>query len=620
MAKYNPGRVRNAFSGVVFYAAACFLLPALSLLSEIVTAEAAGPLRVSTVNPRYFADGDGNIVYLTGSHTWSNLQDPVAVPPSVFDFNAYLDFLVAQRHNFFRLWAWESPKAIYTQYPIAPMPFQRPGPGNALDGKPKFDVTAFDQSYFDRMRNRIVAAGKHGIYASVMLFNGFSMEPNKGGNSFDPWIAHPFNKSNNINGINGDPNNDASGYEVHTLQIPSITAIQEAYVRKVIDTVNDLDNVLYEISNESHSGSTQWQYHMINFIKDYERSKPRQHPVGMTSQYPGGDNATLFASPADWISPNQGSGNYYNDPLASDGTKVILSDTDHLCGICGDRYWAWKSFLRGMNPLFMDAYHGPGSGYSGWKFDDPQWVSLRSNLGHTLIFAKRINLAGMLPRNELSSTRYCLSNAGAAAPQYLVYLPAGGTATVNLTAASGELAVEWFNPATGLAILGGTTQGGARRSFTAPFSGDAVLYVRDQQCGASEISRGNILLRGNPNTDSFNIDQLTECAGLSDATAGLRAKNVHIEIGAYTADIPGTYFVLRRNGYYEYPIKPRVGKVLKIIINPGTESIYLYGSNLNLHPIENPITVRVAIGGQCFEKTDNWTMTAAGADTDYQLP
>ena len=35
------------------------------------------------------------------------------------------------------------------------------------------------------------------------------------------------------------------------MQNGAITALQEAYVRKVVDTVNDLDNVLYEISNES---------------------------------------------------------------------------------------------------------------------------------------------------------------------------------------------------------------------------------------------------------------------------------------------------------------------------------------------------------------------------------
>lgn len=35
-----------------------------------------------------------------------------------------------------------------------------------------------------------------------------------------------------------------------------------------------MDNVLYEISNENHPPSTKWQYHMIRFIKEYEKSKP----------------------------------------------------------------------------------------------------------------------------------------------------------------------------------------------------------------------------------------------------------------------------------------------------------------------------------------------------------
>ncbi|UCC17485.1 MAG: aldo/keto reductase, partial [Dehalococcoidales bacterium] len=47
-------------------------------------------------------------------------------------------------------------------------------------------------------------------------------------------------------------------------------------------------------------------------------------------------------------------GGYRDNPPFADGKKVILSDTDHLWGIGGDVAWAWKTFLRGMNPLFMD--------------------------------------------------------------------------------------------------------------------------------------------------------------------------------------------------------------------------------------------------------------------------
>src|SRR5580698_566177 len=66
---------------------------------------AQGPLRTSTVNPRYFSDANGKIVYLAGSHTWSNFQDwGFSNPPPVFDYPGYLAFLHDHHLNFFRLW------------------------------------------------------------------------------------------------------------------------------------------------------------------------------------------------------------------------------------------------------------------------------------------------------------------------------------------------------------------------------------------------------------------------------------------------------------------------------------------------------------------------------------
>src|SRR5262245_55206800 len=54
---------------------------------------APAPLRVHPTNPRYFADRSGKAVFLTGSHTWANLQDITydgATSPPTFDFPAYL--------------------------------------------------------------------------------------------------------------------------------------------------------------------------------------------------------------------------------------------------------------------------------------------------------------------------------------------------------------------------------------------------------------------------------------------------------------------------------------------------------------------------------------------------
>jgi hypothetical protein len=141
---------------------------------------AAGPLRVHPHNPRYFTDGttttDGSprAVYLTGSHTWNNLVDMGrGDPPERFDFDAYLDFLERRGHNFIRLWTWDSTSwdarangALGKDFVhgVAPLPWARTGPGEARDGKPRFDLARFDPAYFERLRARVKAAGRRGIY------------------------------------------------------------------------------------------------------------------------------------------------------------------------------------------------------------------------------------------------------------------------------------------------------------------------------------------------------------------------------------------------------------------------------------------------------------------------
>lgn len=438
--------------------------------------KATGPLRLHPANPRYFTDGSGRAVYLTGSHTWDSLQDLGETdPPAAFDFDAYLDFLARHGHNFIRLWRWElvrwdtgaNRQPQPRQLVAAPHPWARTGPGLALDGRPRFDLRHFDEGYFQRLRSRVAAARDRGFYVSIMLFEGWGLRfvP-------DAWQAHPFHPANNINGLEGELKGVARGTELFTLASPQVIALQEAYVRKVIDTVEDLDNVLYEIANESDFSTTQWQYHLIRCIKTYESTRPRQHPVGMTSIGFGVDDLDrLLQSPADWISPNPDRRDYKDHPPAAQGEKVILLDTDHLWGIGGSVQWVWKSFLRGLNPIFMDPYQRRVLDQGL----EAQWEPVRRALGLTRQLAERMDLAGMAPRPDLASTGYCLANPG---KEYLVYLPEGGEVRVDLASAPGQMKVEWFDPRTGAAADRGTVPGGAPLSWQAPLQGDAVLYLK----------------------------------------------------------------------------------------------------------------------------------------------
>lgn len=476
--------------------------PAVAALDE-KTQPAKGPLRVLEPNPRYFTDGTGRAVYLTGSHIWNNFQD--WTDQGSLDFATHLKFLQDHNHNFVRLWTWEHAGVPRSQgkWPDDPLPYLRTGPGSDLSGQPKFDLTKFSQPYFDRLRLRVQMAQERGIYVSVMLFQGFSIEGK--GDLPNPWLGHPYHASNNVNGIDGDIDHDGEGKEVHTLKIPAVTAVQEAYVGKVIDTLNDLDNVLYEISNESHRDSQDWQHHLIRYIKQYEAGKLKQHPVGMTVEYPHGDTADLISSPADWISPNEwpvlgGAGkdyHYGNSPPPADGSKVILVDTDHLWGLGGTPEWVWKSFTRGYQPIFMDLDE-PRFAKHMKPENREVWDSTRRAMGQASTLAQRIPLGTMLPATEIASSGYCLTNRESS---YVVYLPvdyygsyrrtlAGKVlrfllqkdmikkvVTVDLSAANRPLVVEWFNVGTGEAVVAGTTNGGSIQHFAAPFNGDAVLYL-----------------------------------------------------------------------------------------------------------------------------------------------
>ena len=417
--------------------------------STSTSSQAPGPLTVSSTNPRYFsavsADSTrSSAVLLTGSHVNNNLHDGLgfgrdcAQDPERFDFDAYLDLLRERGHNFIRLWRWEQfrghlgPADVH--FCMTPQPWPRTGPGSAKDVKPRFDLSTFDQAFFGRLRDRVAAAGRAGMYASVMLFEGFSLHLTETPDNIE---GHPFHAANNVNDIGI---NSIVDYQVLPLD-PGVEAIQNAYIRKVIDTVHDLPNVLYEVANESSGqaaesvafpdgsaietpigDSTQWQYWVIETVKDYERAMGYDtHPIGMTYLFPVADlsrsNEPLWNSPADWISPGfddaLGEGRWLLDPPANDGSKVVLLDTDHFSPFASNALWVWKSFLRGHNPILYDLGILGGGVPPDPSAGNPSFESLESArwaLGEVRRFAEQINLANLEPSGDLASSGYVLAH------------------------------------------------------------------------------------------------------------------------------------------------------------------------------------------------------------------
>ena len=465
----------------------------------------SGPLRAST-NPDYFADPNGQPLILCGSQTWNTLQDwgtGGVVRP--LDFSAFVAFLKQHGHNFTLLWRTELPRfsnlpVTASQPPdftVSPHPWIRTGPGLATDGEPKFDLKRFDDAFFERLRTRVDALRRAGIYTGVYLFSAEFLLRFR-----SPTDGYPFSGPNNVNEVDDGFRGGAAESELGsvTMTAPNlITDFQDRYVRKVIDTLNDLPNVLWIVSEEAPTKSTWWNNHLIALVRDYERSKPYQHPIGYATLENSADSI-LYNSDADWVAPGA-----WISPSSSCGSgtprcKVNINDSDHsYFGMWNDsaqknRNYAWENFLSGNQVLFMDPYlvyyprerrnlcpspvHGIGSK------PDPRWENFRNNLGYLLRYSRRLNLSHVTAMSSLCSTRFCLAQTPAAGAEYLVYAPTGGRLIMDLSAMSNarKLAVEWFNPASGEFIAQSrVTAGSSSHEFTPPFSGDAVLYLVDTE-------------------------------------------------------------------------------------------------------------------------------------------
>jgi hypothetical protein len=264
--------------------------------------------------------------------------------------------------------------------------------------------------------------------------------------------------------VNGISIGSIVDYQVLPLD-PKVKEIQAAYIRRVVDTLHDRPNVLWEAANESSGGgtvdagfaemlgqegtpdwgdSTSWQYWVIDTIKQRESEMGYDsHPIGMTMQFPVADQTRALRERRGVdltrlrrrgvrpygghpMAPDSPPSRWLVDPPPADGRKVVITDTDHYSPMYGDGLWAWKSFLRGHHPILMDmgliGGPQPPDPTAGGPMSFEAFEPARRAMGDTARLAGRIPLIEMEPRTDVSSTGYALVAPGR---EYVVLQPEG---------------------------------------------------------------------------------------------------------------------------------------------------------------------------------------------------
>jgi hypothetical protein len=422
----------------------------LAVASALPAAEK--PISLHPDNPHYFLfRGKPAVLATSGEHYGAVLNRE-------FDTDKYLDELHRHGLNLTRTFSGvycEDTKAFgITRNTLAPAdgkllcPWARSDTPGYAGGGNKFDLSRWDDAYFQRLKAFLMQAGKRGIVIELVLFCPFYDD--------SMWKLSPMNAANNVNNVgkvardavyNRDKNGD-------------LQAAQEALVKKLAAELNAFDNLYFEVCNEPYFGGVtdDWQRRIIDVIVDAEKPLPNKHLISLNIA--NGSKKVEKPHPAVSI---------FNFHYASPPTAVtenfalnkVIGENETGFKGTGDTHYrmeAWEFLLAGGG-LFNNLDYSFAVGHEDGTFKYPDKTPGGGNAGfrgqiHTLkTFLDGFDYIRMAPASDVvkgglpaKGRARALSEPG---KQYAVYIFGGPSANPLLALPDGKYAAEWLSPVTG---------------------------------------------------------------------------------------------------------------------------------------------------------------------------
>ncbi|MEP6950385.1 MAG: hypothetical protein ABI863_13965 [Ginsengibacter sp.] len=220
-------------------------------------------------------------------------------------------------------------------------PWKRSSVPGYANGGNKFDLNQWNEQYFLRIKNLLRQAAQRKILVEFTLF----------GNQYGDGIYSysPLYPDNNIQGA-GIKRKDGFP-DFQSMKDSALVARQDAMVIKIIKVLNNFDNLYYEISNEPYnevkdsSLVDQWHVHMVNLIRETEKSLPKKHLIASNQAIV--DNPQVDIANYHYVhipnSPDFDSLLHLNKVISMDETMGPLRDAD----VNDVRVEAWDFILHG---------------------------------------------------------------------------------------------------------------------------------------------------------------------------------------------------------------------------------------------------------------------------------
>jgi len=440
---------------------------------------------LKTETAHYLKDSKNNPIYLAGYGPYLHIFT------IGWDYASFHTKLREHYVNFYRLWPLHG---FYKDEEIIKGKFQLI---YNIDKKGKCDLTSFNQNYWSDLKGLLADANEKRIYVQISLFDACSLEAHPQLR----WTQHPFNKSNNINGVfdfgvSADNEND-----FYDLNNPVLLQYQELYVRKLVNETRSYENVIYEIINEGDVKGD-WINYWVNFIdKEFNKYTIERKPIISHNAFPC-DNPVYSG----FDNPNIDMINWHTPWIGKwdEGTKPEFIENlfKTYCGVkpqCYDegpslpeenitdeirtyaRREMWSCFVNGGYVDIKDAHLDR-------RIDPANYVDevLLNYFKYFGEFRENLNFGNMTPHDELivNSPLDKIDLAMLANPgnDYIVYITGDivdDGAKINVILGKGNYKVRWFKPKTGKFLpVEYKLSGGKEKSIQLPkFTEDIVLYI-----------------------------------------------------------------------------------------------------------------------------------------------
>lgn len=348
-------------------------------------------------------------------------------------------------------------------------PYLRTGPGEAVDGEPRFDLDQFNPAYFAWLGEAVDLAAERDIVVQLILLDcwhaGFGLQYGFGPRDY-------FAAANNVNGV------DFADEDAWLDLNGPVFARNLAFVARAVETIGARDNVVWETCNEKRAGS-----HATPADTRQDAWHAAVAAAIGASEAKLGLPARRLVVPVDLPEHRTVAGHRTPDPNGGESVAdmrarlageqfawavPLISDNDCCAGQPDAelvRAKAWAALSAGAH---VDVFNNEM--FKAAVLAAPNTTAGVGHVGRVRRFIDEldVDLAGMRPLDPPANGEAWIY--GRPGEEYVIYLPGGGPVELPEL---GPVKAQWWDPR-----VGGALDAGQGPLFTPPGAGDWALHLR----------------------------------------------------------------------------------------------------------------------------------------------